>query len=166
MQKLYRPGEKGFEEGIHYIVDDGTKGLEPLGVLGPKTIKKGVKLNYYLTRVGFYTVCMASSKPKAKIMRYQFARVYEFALLYVQSLKNKVIQSLPHPNESLKIVKKRIDEKAEELANRTKAGQMKNELKIKDDKINKLEQRIQEMTDEKERQRVITKDLWRHYYDK
>ncbi len=108
------------DEGIHYIVDDGAKGLEPLGLLGPKIIKKGVKLNYYLTRVAFYTVCMASSKPKAKTYRYQFGKVYEFALLYVQSLKNKVIQSLPHPSESLKIVKKRIDDKADELANRTK----------------------------------------------
>ncbi len=64
------------------------------------------------------------------------------------------------------MVKKHIDEKAEELANRTKAGQMKNETATQGANIQELEQQTQAMIMEKERQRVILNGLWRGYYDK
>ena len=32
-------------ENVHYVIDDGTEGVDPLGYSSPRTIKKGVKLN-------------------------------------------------------------------------------------------------------------------------
>jgi len=93
-----------------YKIDDGTSDIY---VRGANIIKKGVKLTYRLTRVAFYIICMVSIKPKAKIYRRQFGKVYELALEYTQNKKNNLISKLPNIKVSEKIIDKRINFKVE-----------------------------------------------------
>ena len=96
---------------IHYMVDDGTGAMDRPGFPGPPSVKKGVRLNYWITRVGFYCICMASSKPRAVHYRHQFGEVYEFTINYVQALKNRLIRNLPNARVSEESISLRIKEK-------------------------------------------------------
>ena len=51
--------------------------------------KKGVKRHYWISRVGFYMICMAPNKQNAIYYRQQFGEVYEFALNYVHTLQRR-----------------------------------------------------------------------------
>ena len=48
-----------------------------------------VNTHYWISRVGFYMICMASNKQKAIYYRQQFGEVYEFALNYVHTLQRR-----------------------------------------------------------------------------
>jgi hypothetical protein len=100
---------------VHYLVDDGSEAIDSLGRLdpsSPRTVRKGVKLNYWIARVGFYSIRMASSKPRASHYRHQFGEVYEFAINYIQALKNRLIRNLPSTRASEESISLQIKEKA------------------------------------------------------
>lgn len=95
----------------YIIIDENSK--NNLTVLEALRGGRGKKIIYYLTRIEFYNVCLISSKIKAKEYRRQFAKVYELALEYVQSLKNKLIQNLSTPTNTATKLSERINEKTE-----------------------------------------------------
>ena len=49
----------------------------------------GVNTHYWISRVGFYMICMAPNKQNAIYYRQQFGEVYEFALNYVHTLQRR-----------------------------------------------------------------------------
>ena len=95
---------------------------------GHKMVKKGVKLNYYFTRVGFYTLCMVANQPKAKIYRRQFGEVYELALQYTQQAKNNLIGSIQHPKVSEQAITNRINYKVDSLVKNNNTTKLKKQI--------------------------------------
>jgi len=127
---------------IHYIVDDGTLPMEGQGYPNPGTIRKGVKLHYWITRVGFYCICMASSKPRAVHYRHQFGEVYEFTINYAQALKNRLIRNLPNNKASEESISLRMKEKA---------SHYKEKLDVANTNIKRLETETEKMKREMEK---------------
>ena len=81
-------------------------------------VGRGQKINYYLTRVGFYLICISANTIKSREYKIQFARVYEIALNYVQQLKNKIASSQPNYETSKVILTNRMDNKINEKLDR------------------------------------------------
>ena len=131
-------------ENMHYIVDDGTLAVDRQRCYSPRTIKKGVKLNYWITRVGLYSICMASSKPKALNYRHQFGEVYEFSINYLQNLKNRVVKQMPDPRASERSILNRIDLKAQHTMERSAASKYKKECAVLTEMCNELRCQLEE----------------------
>ena len=124
-------------------------------------VGRGQKIKYYLTRVGFYLICISANTIKSREYKIQFARVYEIALNYVQQLKNKIASSQPNYETSKVILTGRIDDKVNEKIERKREckielkynellkeyDQLKQQLVIKENEIKLKNSMIIDMDD-------------------
>ncbi len=136
--------KRNLDRDTHYIIDDGTSAVDRLGCFSSQPIRKGVKLNYWLTRVGFYEVCMTSAKPKAIKYRHEFGKIYEFALLWCQTHKNNLLRQLPDPEASLIVATHRTDVKKQMKESKTELCKVKKENDDLKNALFELEQQVQE----------------------
>ena len=150
-----------------YIIDDGTPEVDFRGSTVEKQIKKGVKLIYRITRIGFYIICMVSSKPKAKIYRRQFGEVYELAIDYTQQLKNNIVNSKQLVDTSKKALEKRVeyitDLKNKRLSIKTniEIERLNNIIREKNKTINNLNKRYNNLMSSYQKNKQILKSLLR-----
>lgn len=134
-----------------YMIDDGTTEVDFRTYNTERKIKKGVKLTYRITRIGFYMICMVSSKPKAKTYRRQFGEVYELAIDYTQQLKNNIVNSKQSVDTSKKALEKRVDYitdlkcKRQTVKTETEIERLKNIIREKDETINNLNQKYNKL---------------------
>jgi hypothetical protein len=164
---------KGFVELIKkelklntdYIIDDGTTEVDFRGSNVERQIKKGVKLIYRITRIGFYIMCMVSSKPKARLYRRQFGEVYELAIDYTQQLKNNIVSSKQSVDTSKKALEKRV-EYIVDLKNRRLS--VKTDIEIerlniiireRDETINSLNKKYDKLMTSYQKNKQILKSL-------
>jgi hypothetical protein len=166
---------KGFMELIKkelkldtdYIIDDGTPEVDFRGSTIERQIKKGVKLIYRITRIGFYIICMVSSKPKAKTYRRQFGEVYELAIDYTQQLKNNIVNSKQLVDTSKKALEKRVeyitDLKNKRLSVKTniEIERLNNIIREKDETINNLNKKYDKLMSSYQKNKQILKSLLR-----
>ena len=166
---------KGFMELIKkelkldtdYIIDDGTPEVDFRGSTVERQIKKGVKLIYRITRIGFYIICMVSSKPKAKTYRRQFGEVYELAIDYTQQLKNNIVNSKQLVDTSKKALEKRVeyitDLKNKRLFIKTniEIERLNNIIREKDKTINNLNKKYDNLMSSYQKNKQILKSLLR-----
>ncbi len=131
------------EKNNHYTIDDGASAIDGRGCFSSQQIKRGVKLNYWLSRVGFYEVCMASAKPKAVTHRREFGTIYELATLWRQTHKNNLTRQLPDPGASLRIATHRTNVKKREES-KTELSKVKKDREDLRNALLKLEQQLQE----------------------
>jgi hypothetical protein len=106
--------KKELKLNIDYIVDDKNPEIN-FRVSNSSKGGRSKKTTYFLTRIGFYILCMMASKPKAKVYRRQFGEVYELALQYTQSSKNSLINSIQPSKISERAVTNRLNYKADSL---------------------------------------------------
>lgn len=150
-----------------YMIDDGTTDIDVRAYNTEKKIKKGVKLIYRLTRIGFYIICMVSSKPKAKIYRRQFGKVYEFAIDYTQQLKNNIINSKQPIDKSKKALENRIDYitdlrcKRQIVKTDTEIERLNSIIKEKDEEINNLNKKYDKLMLSYQKNKQILKNVLR-----
>ena len=150
-----------------YMIDDGTPDIDVRGSTIEKQIKKGVKLIYRITRIGFYIICMVSSKPKAKTYRRQFGEVYELAIDYTQQLKNNIVNSKQLVDTSKKALEKRVeyitDLKNKRLSIKTniEIERLNNIIREKDKTINNLNKRYNNLMSSYQKNKQILKSLLR-----
>ena len=144
---------------IHFIIDDGTEAVDRLGCVSPGTIRKGVKLNYWITRVGFYCICMASSKPRAIHYRHQFGEVYEFTINYVQALKNRLVRNLPNARASEESISLRMKEKIQHYKDKLDVSNA--DIKMLEAETEKLKREMGKMQAELRRNQETIGDLMR-----
>ena len=97
-----------------------------------------------ITRVGLYSICMASSKPKALSYRHQFGEVCEFSINYLQNLKNRVVKQMPDPRASERSILTRIDLKAQHSMERSAANKYKKECTVLTETCNELHCQVEE----------------------
>ena len=150
-----------------YMIDDGTPDIDVRGSTVERQIKKGVKLIYRITRIGFYIICMVSSKPKAKTYRRQFGEVYELAIDYTQQLKNNIVNSKQLVDTSKKALEKRVeyitDLKNKRLSIKTniEIERLNNIIREKDKTINNLNKRYDNLMSSYQKNKQILKSLLR-----
>ena len=109
--------KKYLRHNIDYItVVEDNKKVENVFHLFKDQIKvgRGQKVKYYLTRVGFYLICISANTIKSREYKIQFARVYEIALNYIQQLKNKIVLTQPNYDTSKIILSNRFNDKINE----------------------------------------------------
>jgi hypothetical protein len=135
------------------LIDD----RNPADVRRVSNTTKGGRTNkviYYISRVGFYLLCMMANKPNAKIYRRQFGELYEFSINYVNLLKKKVINNIQPSDISEKAVKDRLDYKVENIIrNKSVAMHEVENIKLKN-KIKELEKQLLLVTHEKEQIKI------------
>jgi hypothetical protein len=113
--------KKYLRKNIDYItvIDDDKKPADVRRLFNDLIkVGRGQKVKYYLTRVGFYLICISANTIKSREYKIQFARVYEFALNYIQQLKNKIVLTQPNYETSKAILTNRIDDKVNERLER------------------------------------------------
>ena len=110
------------------------------------------KINtYYISRIGFYILCMMANKPNAKLYRRQFAELYEFSINYVNSLRKKVINNIQPSDISENAVITRLNNKVESIVKNKSISKLeKHNIKLKNDN-EKLRATIKSLTEEKNR---------------
>ena len=150
-----------------YMIDDGTPDIDVRGSTVEKQIKKGVKLIYRITRIGFYIICMVSSKPKAKTYRRQFGEVYELAIDYTQQLKNNIVNSKQLVDTSKKALERRIEKRADLINKRLSVKtnieieRLNNIIREKDETINNLNKKYDKLMSSYQKNKQILKSLLR-----
>ena len=103
------------------------------------------KTIYYISRIGFYILCMMANKPNAKLYRRQFAELYEFSINYVNSLRKKVINNIQPSDISENAITTRLNNKVESI--------------VKNKSISKLETKCTKLQNENEKLRLTIKSL-------
>ena len=152
MMKKELRQEKDYIITIYNQDAQGSAGTRrPLKVLLEDVKKSGQKPIYYVSRIGFYILCMMANKPNAKIYRRQFGELYEFSINYVNSLKKKVITNIQPSNISENAVKDRLDYKVENtIKNKSVAKYEVENIKLKNEN-EQLKKQIELITLEKEK---------------
>lgn len=150
-----------------YMIDDGTPDIDVRGSTIERQIKKGVKLIYRITRIGFYIICMVSSKPKAKTYRRQFGEVYELAIDYTQQLKNNIVNSKQLVDTSKKALERRIEKRADLINKRLSVKtnieieRLNNIIREKDETIYNLNKKYDKLMSSYQKNKQILKSLLR-----
>ena len=106
------------------------------------------KIKYYLTRLGFYLICMCANTMKAKECKLQFGRVYEIALNYSNGLKHKIIESQTPPDVMKKLITQRLNDKVENKLSKKKESKLEVLYNNQLEEINELKQTIKSNDDE------------------
>ena len=152
MMKKELRQEKDYIITIYNQDAQGSAGTRrPLKVLLEDVKKSGQKPIYYISRIGFYILCMMANKPNAKTYRRQFGELYEFSINYVNSLKKKVITNIQPSNISENAVKDRLDYKVENtIKNKSVAKYEVENIKLKNEN-EQLKKQIELITLEKEK---------------
>jgi len=104
---------------------------------------------YFLNRVGFYQLCMASTKPKARVVREYFVEVYEAVMTYVCRSRKRNIDRLVKVKESVPIVEERIKKRVDDSLNKFNSKKMMKELEEKNESIKIMKNKIDEITGQK-----------------
>jgi hypothetical protein len=104
---------------------------------------------YFINRVGFYQLCMASTKPKARVVREYFVEVYEAVMTYVCRSRKRNIDRLVKVKESIPIVEQRIKKRVDDSLNKFDSKKMAKELEEKNEYMKKMKKKIDELTDQK-----------------
>jgi len=140
--------KKELKPEIDYIITDDVDVL-PSMVDHRRIISSNTgrfkKLTYYISRVGFYMLCMTANKPNAKLYRRQFGELYEFTIKYVNSLRQKIINGIQSSDVSEKAVTNRLEYKTESI--------------IKNKSITKSEVEITKLKKERDDLRLELEDM-------
>ena len=115
---------------------------------------RGNKNIYYISRVGFYMLCMMANKPNAKLYRRQFGELYEFTIKYVNSLRQKIISGIQSPDVSEKAVTNRLEYKTESIIKNKSISKLEVENNNLKKEIENL--RLENMIIQKEKDRFKT----------
>jgi len=102
---------------------------------------------------------MASSKPRASHYRHQFGEVYEFAINYIQALKNRLIRNLPSTRASEESISLQIKEKANHY--KDKLDVANTDIKRLEAETEKLRREVEKMQAELRRNQETIGDLMR-----
>jgi hypothetical protein len=82
------------------------------------------RIIYKLTRIGFYKLCIESSKPKAKRCLLCFVNVYSLTLEYTTQLRAKLIKNNTNITNTLPLIETRINERVEQRIKRIKIAKV------------------------------------------
>jgi hypothetical protein len=150
-------------EDIHYICvfeDEQNPADVRRVLLDEKKGGRKQKIKYYLSRLGFYIICMSSNTIKAKQYKLQFGTVYEIALNYIQGLKNKIVDAQPSPDNMNKLVKERMNTKIEHKLAHKKEIKIEVLLNEKTKENDELKIIIEQQQKEIDHLKIVNADLY------
>jgi len=114
---------------------------------------------YFLNRVGFYEMCIASSKPKATQMSGYFVTVYEAVMNYVCRSRVRNIDRLVKVKKSAPLVEERVDKRVKDKVSKFTVTKLDSDNKKKDTLIEEMRLKILELTDNAKHRDSIIGDM-------
>jgi hypothetical protein len=112
---------------------------------------------YFLNRVGFYQICMASTRPKARMVREYFVEVYEAVMNYVCRSRVRNIGRLMEVKKSIPFVEERIDKRVNDRVKTYTSFKNKSQMEDQAQLLEKMRGKIDELVSQKvQDDRIIT----------
>lgn len=107
------------------------------------------KVVYRMTRVGFFILIMSiQHSAKAEECRLAFARIYELALDFAMTMKNRIGSEQLSMEEKKNSVNQRIEQKVDERVKNRQVSKLRKEIKELKEKNKEMKSRIEELEEE------------------
>jgi hypothetical protein len=150
--------KRELKSNIDYIIPNHDANISTVNRRNDHTSKPiKTKTIYYISRIGFYILCMMANKPNAKLYRRQFGELYEFSINYVNSLRKKVINNIQPSDISENAVTTRLNNKVESVVKNKSISKLEeHNIKLKSEN-EKLLATIKSLTEEKNKFKLEAK---------